>query len=180
MTWTAPMTFVDGYALTASQLNTHLRDNLLSCSTAKATTITGYFISTAKHKIVERIPGFARIDADETTTSTDYADLTTSGPSVTVTTGNAALVFSTMKLYINTANAAVGAAWQISGATERDADDRNQVKIDGLAATTQGTRIGIMDLITDLEPGVNTFTMKYKVGSGTGGFDTRVLIVLPL
>lgn len=30
MAWTSPMTFVTGAVLTASNLNTHLRDNLLS------------------------------------------------------------------------------------------------------------------------------------------------------
>lgn len=179
MAWTTPMTFVDGSALTAAQLNTHLRDNLLSMATAKATVIPGYFVSAGRNNIVERKPRANRVATDESTTSTEYTDLTTVGPSVTVTTGNTALVFTACKIFdAGLSNSTHGMSFAISGATEQDPSNANEIVMDGVPANNSNT-FGMCSLLTDLSPGVNTFTCKYVVASGTATFGNRLIAVLP-
>lgn len=180
MAWTTPMTFADGFALTAAQLNTHLRDNLLASSVAKATQIPQYFMSDGQNNIVGRRCTASRVDTAETTTATDYSDLTTPGPTVTVTTGTSVIVMVNAKIYDTaTANSAHGMSFAVTGATDRDPDDRDQVVMDGVSANS-GLQYSNFAMITDLTPGQQTFTCKYKVGSGTGSFANRLLIVLPL
>jgi len=47
MAWTAPRTWVNGELVNASLLNTHLRDNMLECPTAKFTTAGDLIYATA-------------------------------------------------------------------------------------------------------------------------------------
>lgn len=180
MAWTSPMTFVDGSALTASQLNTHLRDNLLASSVAKATTIPQYFVSHGANRVDGMRPTAARVDTPETTNSTDYTDLATNGPQVTITTDISAIVMLNAKIYDTAlANSSHGMAFAVSGATDRDPDDHDQVLMDGVTANS-GLKFSNFTLITDLTAGQNTFTCKYKAGSGTGSFANRLIVVLPL
>lgn len=93
MAWSTPLTAVANASLTAAQWNASVRDNLLETAPAKATTATGYFVATGTNAIAQRVPLSSAIATDQSTTSTGgYANLTTSGPAVTVTTGVAALV----------------------------------------------------------------------------------------
>lgn len=179
MAWTVPMTFTDGHPLTAAQMNTHLRDNLLACSVAQATQVPAYFVSNGRNSIVQRVPKAARISTTETTDSLDYVDLSTVGPSVTVTTGTCALVFLACKPFnAATANAAQGMSFAVTGASDLEADDRDQVLTDGIDAN-QGNTFGTVDLLTTLTAGVNTFTCKYKAGSTQSSFGDRFIAVFP-
>lgn len=69
----------------------------------------------------------------------------------------------------------------VSGATTISASDRWSVYMSGIAANNSN-RFGTAHLITGLNPGSNTFTMKYSAGSSTatGTFKRRELIVMPL
>ncbi|MER5252885.1 hypothetical protein [Streptomyces sp. NPDC002855] len=161
--------------LKAADLNTYLRDNLLELAPAKATTEGGYFVSTGVNTIAERVPETATVLTQESTTSTSYTNLATVGPSVTVTTGTRALVFTHCQLFNTTADTAVFASWAMTGATTRSAFDVTAISLDG-----PNCQVGDMDLLTDLTPGSTTFTMKYRVAAGTGFFLNRKIIVMPL
>ncbi len=180
MAWTAPMTAVAGNAFTAAQFNTHVRDNLLETAPAKATTANGYFVATGANAIAQRLPGGAIIDTTETRSSTTYGDLTTIGPSVTVTTGTKALVMITAQMENDTNGGFALATFTVSGATSVAAGDGSSIAFEqpsgtnGQAATCTRTRL------IDLTPGSNTFTMKYRaLVAGTASFSRRSLIVIP-
>jgi hypothetical protein len=179
MTWTAPMTAVSGAVFTAAQFNTFVRDNLAEQSPAKAASASGYFAVSGTNELEERVAAQDFESARETTTSTTYADLATVGPAVTCTTGSAALVIVACQAGSTTvAAASARMGWEVSGATVLAADD----------AYCCGKTGGTSDLYISnsnftrydaLTPGVNTFTAKYRVSSGTGTFVHRRITVIP-
>lgn len=178
MAWTSPITFVSGTTLTATQMNTYLRDNMLELAPAKATTPGGYFVGTGVNSIAERVPETDLITTSETTTFTSYLNLPTVGPTVTVTTGTYAFVITTCQMENNTADAEVFMSWIVSGATTRSAGDNTAVSKDGTPAGNF-CRLTNFDLVSDLTPGTNTFQAKYRVSAGTGTFSERRLTVFP-
>lgn len=178
MAWTAPMTAVSGSVYTAAQFNTFVRDNLNETAPAKATTAGGYFVTTSLNEITERVGARQTVVTSETTTSTSYTDLATVGPTVTVTTGPLALVLWGAQMTNNTANASSRTSVEVSGASTSAADDVRGLAFDPVSAggVFQASHAVFYD---DLTPGSNTFTLKYRVGAGTGTFSRRRLIVLP-
>jgi len=169
------MTAVAGSIFTAAQFNQSIRDNLLETAPANAATVSGYFVADAPNSIVQRLGQTAAVLVSETTTSTTFTDLATVGPAVTATTGTMALVV----VHGSTSNTGTGStrmAYDISGATTVAAADNRGI---GNANTDIMLASGV-DLITGLVPGVNTFTAKYRVSTGTGTFVSRRIIVMPL
>ena len=179
MTWTAPMTFVSNTVLTAAQLNIFLRDNFLECAPAKATTSGYHFVSTGGNAIAERAILSSIINTSESTTSTSYVDLASVGPQVTVTTGSKALWIASANALNGTLNSQVLASVAISGASSIASSNQRSLSCDGLAAS-QGIQSSFSYLESGLTPGVNTFTMEYRVDSNTGYFSNRNLIVIAL
>jgi len=59
MSWTAPRTFVTAEVVTASIMNTHVRDNLLETAPAKATAAGDIFVATAANAIKRLVLGSA-------------------------------------------------------------------------------------------------------------------------
>lgn len=178
MTWTAPMTAVAGATFTAAEFNTYVRDNLNECPTAKATAEGQFFVSTAANAVAARQLSFQAVTTSQTTTSLSYVDLTTVGPVVTVNTGTRALVMFSSSLDNSGTNGASQVSVKVSGASSIAASDNWQIKRDGVTATN-AHRYGTAHMFDTLTPGSNTFTMQYKVGSGTGTFAAREIIVLP-
>lgn len=175
MAWTAPMTAVSNSVFTAAQFNQFVRDNLNETAPAKATTAGSHFAGTGLNSIAERISTAAIVATSQTTTSTSYTDLATVGPAVTVTTGPLAWVH----LYnsnVNTTSVSSLMSFEVSGASSIPAADNTSIGIAG----TAGSREGAGFLLTTLTPGSNTFTCKYRVGSGTGTYADRRIAVLPL
>lgn len=182
MTWTAPMTFTANQILTAAQMNTFLRDNMLESEMAKAKTNTGYIVASAKNSIVERVPGYATVETAESTQSTDYTDLATIGPTVEVDTGTQAFVCIAAALETDTTNGQARMNFDISGDTSRSPSDETALVIDGIAANDR-IRCAQYDLVQNLTPGTNKFEMKYaasRVSPATAMFRSRYLIVFPL
>lgn len=179
MTWAAPPTFTDGSVLTGAQLNI-LRDDLNETAPAKATAAGQIFVSTAANSIAARTPTSAYSGGSDTTTSTSFVDLVGgAGPSVTVTTGAAALVSVGCRLSNNTSTAVSYMGYAVSGATTAAASvDRS---FSTTSATSNAAAVGSSFIHeTGLTPGSNVFTAKYQVSSGTGSFDRRRLLVIPL
>jgi hypothetical protein len=177
MAWTAPITFVSNTVLTASQLNTYLRDNMLETLPARATTPGGFFVVHGKNQIAEQLPVSAFVPTDESTSETAYTDLATGGPAVTVNTGTAALVM--LNTHCQQSNST--AAWmsyEVGGATSSDAQDNRAVMLQNSSPQRSGMAI----LHEELTPGSNTFTAKYRMTgtTGTASFQSRRIAVLPL
>lgn len=120
----------------------------------------------------------ANVATDETTASTTYADLATSGPAVTLT-----LAGTTAVIWINsgcvykttTGNTAYISA-AVSGATTVAASDANASNNGSYLATTCASN-GRTLALTGLTPGSNTFTLKYRVDGGTFHFVNRGIVV---
>lgn len=187
MAWTAPMTAVSNATFTAAQFNTHIRDNLLETEPAKATTLDSYFVTTGANAIAQRAPGSHVVNTMQTTTSTSYTNLATTGPVVSITTGTAALVLFSAGMANTVLNNSMWVSVAVSGATTVAESDGWAILTDGMAAwgnpnepADQHNRRGSVKLFTGLNAGTNTFTMKYKVGGGTGRFRYRELVVYPL
>lgn len=180
MAWTAPMTAVENEIWTSAQFNTHVRDNLNETEAAKISAAGQYIVSTGANAVAARAVGQASVNgAAETTASTTYTNLTTSGPAVTATTGTSALVHIAANMSVGTANAETYASYAVSGATTSGSSDARAIRNDGVGAS-EPIRAGVWNLHTGLNAGSNTFTMQYRVSAGTGSFLSRHIIVVPL
>jgi hypothetical protein len=178
MAWTTPLTAVANAALTAAQWNASVRDNLLLTSPALATTSGSYMAVSGANTIAQRTPQTATVITQESSASTSFVDLTTVGPSVTVTSGATALVSVHSRLSNATAVSSTRAGYVISGATTIAADaDRAS----GFRSSDAGQLVNCsaVFLQTALTNGSNTFKEVYKVDAGTGSWSSRTISVLP-
>lgn len=141
--------------VTASYMNTHVRDNLNALLATSAAVAT-----------------------DQTTTSTSYTDLATAGPAVTVTTGTKALIAISAQTYCGTIGQNQFMAVAVSGATTLAAADGNAFKDTAKVANYYAAGCRVFAL-TGLTAGSNTFTAKYRTTGGTAGFTVRDITVWP-
>lgn len=181
MAWTTPKTWVANSTLTAAELNTHLRDNLNETEAALASKDGSYFVGAGVNMIAERALVTARINTTEATSSTSYVDLTTLGPEVTVETGGAAIVFfqTAGRNSTGNVNGMAICSVAVSGATSQSAANEWSIEISGVNAN-RPLHCSAFKLFDDLTPGENTFTLKYRVATGTGSFSHRYIGVMPL
>lgn len=187
MAWTAPMTFVAGAALTAAQLNTHLRDNLFETEVAKVTVAGQYLVTVGQNHIEARTPTAARINTTETSNSTDWADLATVGPTVTVTSGSICFIAWKCDMFDSVNSNVKAMSFGITGllddgsdGTALDPRDSWAIQTDGDDANS-GNSVMNTVLITQITPGLNTVIAKYRVNTSTntGSFRYRVIAVFP-
>ena len=173
------MTAVANSAFTAAQFNAHVRDNLLQTAPAKATVSGSIFCGTGVNAIAERFPTIDFIQTLQTTASSSYVDLSTVGPTVTVTTGENALVLLTCNMESNTAGGLSNMGVTISGATSEVATESNSLRYES-GSSGDALQATFATIFTTLTPGTNTFTAKYKTnGAGTSTFSARKVCVLP-
>lgn len=172
------MTAVSNTVFTAAQFNTHVRDNLNETAPAKATAAGRIFVTTGVNSIAERPLETAAVSTSETTTSVTYANLATVGPSVTITTGPAAIVWASCFIQNNTAGASSHMSFAVSGATTIASTDVDALRFNA-ATVGDFMRAGFTAKVT-LTPGSNTFTMQYRVSGGIGTFANRSLTVMSL
>ena len=160
MAYTSPRTWVTGELVTAAQMNAHVRDNVLDLDRRTE-------------------PSSASVATSETTASTSFTDLATAGPAVTVTTGTECLVVVSSYMANNTAGSSNFMAYAVSGATTVAAADANarQYRAAANNADDRGSRVFH---VTGLTAGSNTFTAKYRVNAGTGTFQERTIVAIPL
>ncbi len=146
MTWTTPKTWAVDELVTASMLNTHLRDNLTALKTPPS----------AHYEVDE--------SSDYTTTSTSFEDVDGTNLSLTITTnggdvmagfvGSVAHSLSANPIYFNVAV---------------DGDD--QAGDDGLLYVmpgTSGTLASFVTLLAGLSAGEHTIALRWRVNNGTG------------
>lgn len=173
------MTFVNGTALTAAQLNTHLRDNLLATMPAFA---QGSFLyGTQAFGVAgdNRLASYGIGSVEATGTvqirSSNYPEA--AGPSMVIPTGKSALVMFAAKLTSTVNNAGAYASVAVRGNTEIEADDSWSIQLDGNTATNP-IRWGTMHFFdNELNPGLNTFEMQYRNNGSDGSAANRELIV---
>jgi hypothetical protein len=179
MAWSTPLTAVSSTSLTAAQWNASVRDNLLETAPAKATTAGSLIVASGVNTIAQRTPASALVSTSQSTTNTSYVDLTTAGPAVTVTTGTSALVAIYGGMQNSAATANVWMSFAVSGATTLAASDNTALGYDSPTAASTVYH-GAIHLVGGLTAGSNTFTAKYRVSAGTGTFNQRRLLVVPL
>lgn len=154
MAWTTPRTFVTGEVETASIFNTHLRDNLTALQPQANAVVTL-----------------------ESTASTTYTNLTTVGPSVTLTTGTSVLVDVCCGMFNAGASDGGAMSYAVTGATTLAASDGNALE-SVLGGGSQLMQASFTYLQTGLTAGSNTFTAKYHaINGGTANFTNRLIIV---
>jgi hypothetical protein len=132
--------------------------------------------------------GNAQVLTVETTTSATFTDLTTAGPSVTITVpaSGTVLVWQSSFLKNDTASDGAKVGLDISGASTVSAST-NETNFGGLSLTNNANSAGLsvecskMFVVTGLTAGSTTFKMQYRrtVG-GTATFADRVIVVQTL
>lgn len=180
MVWTAPMTAVDTAQFSHQEYNMYIRDNLNQMAPAKATAAGQYLVTSGFREIAMRSISDDFITTSQTRTSTAYGDLTTVGPTVTVETGDSALVFFAVAMSNSATNAQSSCSVAVSGTSTIAAHNHWRIIHDGKAAGNVTRTMGVHRFAAELKPGSNTFTVKYKVASNTGTFSRRYLAVMPL
>lgn len=172
------MTAAANTVWTSAQWNTYVRDNLNQTLPGLASAAGDWFVSTGANAVARRVPSAASVLTSQTTTSTSYTDLTTSGPAVTVTTGTQALVFFDCQMSNSALDNRTYMSVAVSSATTVAANDDWGVWVGGLTAANLCAS-GMVKLFTGLTAGSNVFTAKYRVEGGTGTFVNRHLCVIP-
>jgi hypothetical protein len=124
----------------------------------------------------------ATVSTSQTITSTTYTDLTTTGPSVTVTVPSSGIVMVTLTAKIGTnTNGAVGTmGFALSGSNTAAASDTQALWPARLNSGdfAQGSATF---LVTGLSAGSTTFTSKYRVvTAATISYANRSIIVTPV
>ena len=178
MAWTSPKTYTAA-VLTAAELNTYQRDNMLMTAPGIATATGKLIVTSGANTIVERTPTATYIATSETTASASFADLTTVGPAVTVTTGSEAIVVVTCQLSNDSAGARALMGYAISGATTLAAAAARSLTYESGNAG-DFLLASYMGLVAGLTPGSNVFTAKYLATTGNATFVYRALTVIPL
>ena len=178
MAWTAPRTWVTAEVVTASLMNTHVRDNFLETGPAVATTSSELIVSDGSNSLAARRPEYDRVNTGETTASTSYTNLATSGPSVTVTTGTRALISIGAEMSNSGAGARAFVAVDISGATTVSAADLTAFIYESSVADDE-IQASMTYVYETLSAGSNVFKAEYRVSGGTGSFANRGLSVVP-
>lgn len=128
---------------------------------------------------ISQIVGFSQFTANqsqilasESTTSTSFADLTTLGPQVSgLSAGQYLLLYGATGE--NSAGSHAYISVSVNGAAAVDAD---AAVVEPISTTMDFT---LMRAVTKtVDEASNSFTLKYKVGAGTGTFYNRWMIVL--
>ena len=178
--WTAPRTWVTAEVVTASLLNTHLRDNMLETAPAKVANLGEYVVADAANSLVAREPVTGTLTTTESTTSGSYTNLATTGPTVTdVAVSNFAFVTITARVQNDTAGGNCFMSFAISGATTLSASDTFSYTYESSVAT-DGLQASYSLLVTGITAGDNTFTSKYRADGGTEAtFSRRRITVIP-
>lgn len=167
-------------AFTAAQFNLYVRDNLNETAPAKATGTGGFIVASGVNSVIQRDPDSNTVNTFETTTSTSYTSLATSGPAVVATSDTRAIVWFTAQM--NNANASQDSftSVAVSGATTTAASDNYCLDVQQPAGGTAFVDITCCRAVRlTITPGSNTYTMQYRVSGGTGTFKRRSIIVMP-
>ena len=170
------LAIVDSSASTTKKIT---RTNLLKGAPLPADTVDTQAIAdgavtTDKLDLSETTDG---VDTSQSTTSTSFTNLATAGPAITIDVPASGKIW--LSFGANIANSVTGGnsyiALAVSGSNTVSASETG---IYGLSYQSSGNawgQTGKSFLVTGLTPGSTTFTMKYKVSTGTGTFRNRYI-----
>lgn len=179
MAWTAPKTWTAGSVLTAAELNTHVRDNLLETLPAKASAAGQVGVATGANTIAARTCPSSIVSASEGVVATSYGAISggTAGPTLSsLTTGATVFVLLSCNMTNSTGGAASYMSYAVSGDTTDASADTRALYYE---SSNAGDLIGFGSMFPhSVNAGTNTFTSQYKVGAGTGTFGSRRIAVL--
>lgn len=178
MAWTTPRTWVTSEVVTASIMNTHVRDNFEETGPHLVTSAGQYLVASSANNLTVRGGATDEDNTAETTASTSYTDLATSGPNVTRTVGDRALVLWSARMSNNTAGETCFVSIDISGANTSSATDSRSIRFESDSANQQADISGHR-FYESMSAGSSTFKLEYKVSGGTGNFDNRRITVFP-
>lgn len=179
MAWSAPATAVSNSLLTASWLNTYLRDNMLETTPAKATEAGQMFTTSSPNVISATSNSIGYVGTSQSTTSTTYTDLATVGPSITITMDAFVIIRISADLSSNNSSAEAFMSFAVSGATTVAASTTRAVGIVGTRNRKMTAYVALDG--TTINSGVNTFTAKYRSNTaGTATFSDREISAVVL
>lgn len=174
------MTAVATSTYTAANWNTYIRDNLNATGVGLMTSGIGRHMgTTGTNGIAERTSSVNSVATLQSTTSTTFADLLTTGPALTITTGvNCLVSFGAMALN-TTAGLGARVAPALSGATTQAASDTNSTCMESGNAS-DSFQFTWCTVYAGITAGSNTWTLKYRaVGGGTATYSNRWLALVP-
>jgi hypothetical protein len=114
----------------------------------------------------------AFLATEQTTSSGTYTDLSTV-TSVTLTTGTKALVILSSRLRSYDGEADVYISYAVSGSTTIAASDATSMWRKG----SNNMRFSIVDRVSTLTAGSNTFTMKFKTNGNLAAVDRQITVI---
>ncbi len=122
----------------------------------------------------------ANVNTQESTNSGSYTDLATAGPSVTLTTGTAVIVWLSCYQFRSGTGGSGRMGVAVSGATTLAASDANAALQTSAVSNSVNQNSRVLYL-SGLTAGSNTFTAKYMTEGGvTWNFVNRSIAVLAL
>jgi len=124
---------------------------------------------------------WAEVVTNQGTTSTSFTNLSTTGPSVTITTGTKALVSIRANCQADGSARGAQASVEVSGATTLAAAEKYQVGNYHGGTSVEYVSAANTFLLTGLTAGSNTFTMKYRAeNGGLCNFSNRQITVIDM
>jgi hypothetical protein len=145
MSWTTPRTWVNNEALTASDMNTHIRDNLAALKSPPTAQYT------------------ANEGSNYTVTTTTFVSIDATNLSLNITTSGGDVMIGFHGTMMNS-----------GGYIMVDVLVDNIARLGGddgfvhLAATSAVHPVGFVHLVTGLSAGSHNFKLQWRVNSGTG------------
>lgn len=179
MVWSANRTWITAELVSASIMNTFVRDQLEETAPAKATASSGFIVTDGANSVVQRTPGQAASLGSANLTSTSYTTLAPTPAVNTIQTGTKAIVGWSAGMSNSTAGASTYLSFLISGATTASAADSIAVVYESGAAN-DFAQMANVQLYEGLTAGSNTFTLQHRVTAGTGTYVNRRIMVVPL
>ncbi len=151
MGWTTPATWNPGQIVSATDLNTHLRDNM-------------NYVGTGRPKMVQKVDN----NADYTTTSPTFVDAHATNLAATITTNGGAVQVSVTGMYANPPTAGAG-YFDVAV----DGTRIGSAGADGLCRVnppsgSPPSPFSFTVIVTGLSAAAHTFKLQWKVASGTG------------
>lgn len=125
--------------------------------------------------------GYAEVATSETLTNTTYTDLTTPGPSATVTVPASGKVYIAFGAQITVGTSGNGArvGYEVSGANTIAVNDGRVLR--AVHSATTATNVAVSGILSGLTSGSSTFKLVYRSGpSGSATFANRHITVIPI
>lgn len=185
--------FAAGELLTSSDVDTYLMSQVIircTSSTRPSSPAQGWHIyetDTSQFMVYNGSswvreslnPSGATVATSQSTSNTSYTDLTTTGPSVTVTTRSSAIIVVSARVSTSASGSGCSMGHAVSGASSLAASETKAL----LIRPTSGGIDEASSYVcfrSDLTPGSNIFTAKYRATSADATFMDRNILVIPV